>query len=476
MDSATSQRGCRPVRVRVRRNISRPVPWLVSLLFHGGLVGLLWLVSNGVPAKTPSAYDQLIKGKEAQIVFYKFKDKLPDVRPAQSADARPAKAEIRIPKQSIVSSPKNAVKGLQMVWQPVPDILPKDVPSPNILAIKAPPIAAPERKQFVPPADRAAQAKATAQPKLPDAPRQLAVQSRLPDQLGAVPKLTAENRVRFVAPEARAKRTVAQVAEAGAAPALASSVSAASPLAGIQAADLNIAVVGLNPSEANAVPKGSRAAEFSAGPVVRPEGGTGGAGTGVAVPDLYVSGGGPAATTTLMARLNAAPTSAEALRGMSKYAGSSAAESAGASAPRIGATRVSSAPTPRFDGREVYTLAIQMPNITSYVGSWLMWYSGREAGAGAVVAPVPHRKVDPKYIAQAAEERVEGKVQLLCVINREGHVDRVELVRGIDDRLNRSAMEALAKWEFSPALRGGEPVDVDVFVEIPFKLAPRSKP
>jgi len=39
--------------------------------------------------------------------------------------------------------------------------------------------------------------------------------------------------------------------------------------------------------------------------------------------------------------------------------------------------------------------------------------------------------------------------------------------------LNQSAMEALAKWKFTPASRGGEPVDVDVLVEIPFRLAPR---
>ena len=460
--------------VRLRGNVLRPVPWVFSLCGHGMLVALLWLVSNGIPAKTPSAYDQLIKGKEAQIVFYKFKDKLPDVKPVQSADARPPKAEVRIPKQSIVSSPKDAVKGLQMVWQPVPDILPKDVPSPNILAIKAPAIAAPEKKKFVPPAEPVKAAALTAQPKLPDAPQQLARESRLPDQLGAVPKLTAENRMRFVAPEARAKRAAAQVAELGAAPAIAAIAPASSVLAGMKAADLNIAVVGLNPSEKSAIPQGSRATEFSAGPVLRPDGGTGAAGKGVTVPDLYVSGGGPAAVPTLMARLNAAPTSPEALRGMSKYAARASEPTNLAPVPqKIGATRVSSAPSPRFDGKEVYTLAIQMPNITSYVGSWLMWYSGRGTGVGPVIAPVPHRKVDPKYIAQAAEERVEGKVQLLCVIRGTGHVENVELVRGIDDRLDRSAMEALAKWEFSPALRGGEPVDVDVLVEIPFRLAPR---
>ena len=460
--------------VRIDGNALRPVPWLASLCVHGALVALLWLVSGGLPAKTPTAYDQLIKGKESQIVFYKFRDKLPDVQPFQSADARAPRAEIRIPKQSIVSSPKNAVKGTQIVWQPVPDILPKEVPSPNILAIKAPPIAAPEKKKFVPPAEQSKAALETAQPKLPDTPQQLSREFRLPDQLGAIPKLTSENRVRFVAPEARAKRAVAQLAELGAAPAIAAGAPASSALAGIKAADLNIAVVGLNPSEKNAIPQGSRATEFSAGPAIRPEGGTGAAGKGVTVPDLYVTGGGTAATPTLMARLNAAPTSPEALRGMSKYAAPSTESASSAPATRrTGATRVSSAPTPRFDGKEVYTLAIQMPNITSYVGSWLMWYTGRQAGAGPVVAPVPHRKVDPKYVAQAAEERIEGKVQLLCVISRTGHVDHVELVRGIDDRLNQSAMEALAKWEFSPALRGGEPVDVDVFVEIPFRLAPR---
>jgi hypothetical protein len=46
------------------------------------------------------------------------------------------------------------------------------------------------------------------------------------------------------------------------------------------------------------------------------------------------------------------------------------------------------------------------------------------------------------------------------------------LLRGIDGRLNQSAEEALGKWEFYPATRNGQPVDVDVVVEIPFRLEP----
>jgi protein TonB len=82
--------------------------------------------------------------------------------------------------------------------------------------------------------------------------------------------------------------------------------------------------------------------------------------------------------------------------------------------------------------------------------------------------------VDPKYIAEVADAKIEGKVQLACVISKDGTVSHVELVRGIDYRLNQTAAEALSKWEFAPATREGEPVEVDVVVEIPFKLAPRT--
>jgi TonB family protein len=119
-------------------------------------------------------------------------------------------------------------------------------------------------------------------------------------------------------------------------------------------------------------------------------------------------------------------------------------------------------------------MAIQMPNITSYVGSWLMWYASRGVTReGPMAAPVPYRKVDPKYVATAVADRIEGRVQLLCVINTSGRVNQVELIRGLDPRLDKSAMEALAKWEFTPATRSGVPVDVDVMVEIPFRLAPK---
>jgi TonB family protein len=69
---------------------------------------------------------------------------------------------------------------------------------------------------------------------------------------------------------------------------------------------------------------------------------------------------------------------------------------------------------------------------------------------------------------------VEGKVRLWAVIARDGHVGGISLLQHLDDRLDRSAEEALGKWRFQPAVRNGVPVDVDAVFEIPFNLAPRA--
>jgi hypothetical protein len=53
---------------------------------------------------------------------------------------------------------------------------------------------------------------------------------------------------------------------------------------------------------------------------------------------------------------------------------------------------VSAAPDKRLDGRVVYTVAINMPNVTSYSGSWILWYAERQPDPGEqrqVLRPTP---------------------------------------------------------------------------------------
>jgi TonB family protein len=126
-------------------------------------------------------------------------------------------------------------------------------------------------------------------------------------------------------------------------------------------------------------------------------------------------------------------------------------------------------------------MTVQMPNITSYTGSWMIWFAERRSDAalghvpvGKVSAPVPLRKVDPKYFPAAMADRVEGKVRLAAVIQKDGHVGSIRVLQALDDRLDKSAQEAMDKWLFEPALRDGQPVEVDAVIEIPFHLAPRT--
>jgi TonB family protein len=270
--------------------------------------------------------------------------------------------------------------------------------------------------------------------------------------------------------------------------------------------DLNIAIVGLKPgTDSVPLPAYSSPAAFSGGEKINPEGATSdGKTVGLAVPNLFArnpdsdgarrSASGPAAPgqaargqPTLLARAYASPTSSEtlreALRTAQPVATVTAAPAATGTAPAAAITKVSGAPTARFNGRDVYMMAIQMPNLTSFSGSWLMWYSDRAAhvsGLAPIAPPLAHRKVDPKYIAELVDERKEGTVQLFCVIGKDGAVSGIETLRGFEPRLDQSAREALAKWEFYPATRQNEatrenePVEVEVVVEIPFRVAPRA--
>jgi TonB family protein len=194
----------------------------------------------------------------------------------------------------------------------------------------------------------------------------------------------------------------------------------------------------------------------------------------VNVPGLVVKGGAKDAQPTLALSATFSPTSRENLLAAVRVATGSAPSNP--IEPR--APRMAEAPDPRFGGRAVYSIAIQMPNVTSFSGSWLVWFAEREPLPGSPAPkemrpPSVVRKVDPKYIAAAAAERVEGTVRLFGVIRKDGHVGGITMIRQLDERLDRSAQEALAKWEFTPALRDGVPVDVDALFEIPFHLAPK---
>jgi len=130
-----------------------------------------------------------------------------------------------------------------------------------------------------------------------------------------------------------------------------------------------------------------------------------------------------------------------------------------------------------FASKKIYKMLVNMPNLNSATGSWILNFSelrvnseGPRITSSDISAPVPLRKVDPKYPPSLMSERVEGEVVLYAVIRRDGAVDSIQLVHGIDEQLDENAMQALSQWKFQPARRQGSPVELEAIVHIPFRL------
>jgi TonB family protein len=143
--------------------------------------------------------------------------------------------------------------------------------------------------------------------------------------------------------------------------------------------------------------------------------------------------------------------------------------------PNFAALPPGAKPEQVFAAKKIYTLLVNMPNLNSATGSWILNFSElRSSGSAARVspndlaAPTPLKKSDPKYPPTLINEHVEGEVVLYAVIRADGSVDSVELVSGLDEQLDNNAMSALTQWKFTPASRQGTPVDLEAIVHIPF--------
>ncbi|HEV2388819.1 MAG TPA: TonB family protein [Candidatus Acidoferrales bacterium] len=125
--------------------------------------------------------------------------------------------------------------------------------------------------------------------------------------------------------------------------------------------------------------------------------------------------------------------------------------------------------------RPIHKLLINMPDLTSATGSWVLDFAalpGEEVPvAGDVVAPLPMVKVDPKYPPVLVEEKVEGEVVLYAVIGRDGAVNQIRVVKSLDPRLDENAEAAFAQWKFRPALIDNRQVGLEVLVHIPFRIS-----
>jgi TonB family protein len=227
------------------------------------------------------------------------------------------------------------------------------------------------------------------------------------------------------------------------------------------------------PTGALNVPQGTRNGEFVAGP----EGHMGAS----AAPETRKGDTATAEASGRSGAAAAAPSSVYVAPPPAKISGSAVVSAPAAPSARADEPGASSdAPSMErienqvFGGRRRYSLRLNMPNLTSATGSWIIRFAELKAAdassPGEISSPEPVRKVDPLYPAALRNDRVEGVVILHAIIRTDGSVGDVRVLEGFNDELDANARTALEQWRFRPGTRNGVPVDVEAVIRVPFRV------
>ncbi|MBI4463116.1 MAG: TonB family protein [Acidobacteria bacterium] len=482
----------------------RRFPWrstVASFLLHAGVIACLLTISSLPEAffrNVPPEVDRY----ERTVLWYSKMDLLPPISPlpeplaekpapkkSGKAIAQPRPADQ--PAQAILSRPSVPDNRQQTILQPEapPVRIPTNVQLPNLIAWNPQPVGPPPPSPKIHIQKLPRPEILLTQPPIPKPP-----DASLTPPTISLPVIAAVEIPKLPVAESKAASVPPPPVERKPLP-----LPPTLPVE-TKVADLpNLIAVGIAPapppeSEEIRVPAGQRLGEFA----VVPEGQlkalagssqdqevTGPPPSELAngnladlrVPNLTISGGmpsdipGPApepAAVAPAAPPRRSPASGEVARLLAK-----------ATRPSLLPERRPEKPLPGFFGsRRVYTVYINMPNLTSGSGSWILRFaepggdgeSLNPAEDGEVTSPVAVKSVDPQYVASAIRDKVEGIVTLGAQILRDGTVANVQVLRGLDERLDLSAVMALTKWEFQPAKKNGVPIDLEVLVLIPFRL------
>jgi len=89
---------------------------------------------------------------------------------------------------------------------------------------------------------------------------------------------------------------------------------------------------------------------------------------------------------------------------------------------------------------------------------------------GGVSAPRTLYAPDPEYSEEARKAKFQGTVVLWMVVGPDGRPRDIRIARSVGMGLDEKALEAVRTWRFEPARKDGQPVAVQINVEVSFRL------
>jgi TonB family protein len=89
---------------------------------------------------------------------------------------------------------------------------------------------------------------------------------------------------------------------------------------------------------------------------------------------------------------------------------------------------------------------------------------------GQVSEPKPLKTPDPEYSEWAREAEYQGKLLLWMKIDHHGDPQDIRIIQPLGLGLDEQALAVVRSWKFQPALKGTQPVDVQINVAVSFAL------
>ena len=89
---------------------------------------------------------------------------------------------------------------------------------------------------------------------------------------------------------------------------------------------------------------------------------------------------------------------------------------------------------------------------------------------GAIQSPKLLHRVEPLYPPIAISARMQGLVVLETLVDRDGSVENVKVLRSAGSVLDREALAAVRQWRYAPLILNGRPLRFVVTVTLSFSV------
>lgn len=89
---------------------------------------------------------------------------------------------------------------------------------------------------------------------------------------------------------------------------------------------------------------------------------------------------------------------------------------------------------------------------------------------GGISAPLAISTPDPEYTEEARRAKMQGTCILGLIVDADGHPRDIRIVHALGFGLDAKAVEAVQQWRFEPAKKDGKPVNVQINVQVAFRL------